>query len=542
TSHFLLRRPSPAPTPLLDPPSAAAGAATKHGADGGRRRGPPVPPLLQAQVQSPDRASAPSPVPAETPKTRPFSRRQTDHGGSGDSDDSGSDSDADPAPTVETDHGDTCSADGAAADALASFADLGLSEWLVDVCTSLGMRRPTAVQRRCIPRALSGENVLGIAETGSGKTAAFALPILHRLGEDPFGVAALALAPTRELAAQLAEQFRALGSPLGLRCLAAIGGFDSLAQAKGLARRPHVVVATPGRIATLIKNDPDLAKVFARTKFLVLDEADRVVDANFEEDLKVIFDCLPKKRQTFLFSATMSDNLRSLLELSGSKSYFFEAYEGFKTVENLKQQYIHIPPDGKELHLLYLLSKMKEDNIRSAIVFVSTCRTCQYLDFVLQELGRPAVSLHSHKAQSQRLSALHRFKSGQVPVLIATDVASRGLDIQTVDLVINYDIPRFPRDYIHRVGRTARATRGGLSISFVTQRDICLLHEIEDDVGNRFDAYECDDKEVTKDITKVFKARRLANMRMADEGHEDKVQDRKDQKKRDQARKRKHDE
>ncbi|KAM3384061.1 hypothetical protein ACQJBY_008614 [Aegilops geniculata] len=165
----------------------------------------------------------------------------------------------------------------------------------------------------------------------------------------------------------------------------------------------------------------------------------------------------------------MSDNLRSLLELSGSKSYFFEAYEGFKTVENLKQQYIHIPPDGKELHLLYLLSKMKEDNIRSAIVFVSTCRTCQYLDFVLQELGRPAVSLHSHKAQSQRLSALHRFKSGQVPVLIATDVASRGLDIQTVDLVINYDIPRFPRDYIHRVGRTARATRGGLSICFVTQ-------------------------------------------------------------------------
>ncbi|KAM3364509.1 hypothetical protein ACQJBY_014698 [Aegilops geniculata] len=165
----------------------------------------------------------------------------------------------------------------------------------------------------------------------------------------------------------------------------------------------------------------------------------------------------------------MSDNLRSLLELSGSKSYFFEAYEGFKTVENLKQQYIHIPPDGKELHLLYLLSKMKEDNIRSAIVFVSTCRTCQYLDFVLQELGQPAVSLHSHKAQSQRLSALHRFKSGQVPVLIATDVASRGLDIQTVDLVINYDIPRFPRDYIHRVGRTARATRGGLSISFVTQ-------------------------------------------------------------------------
>ncbi|KAK3127806.1 hypothetical protein QOZ80_7AG0578630 [Eleusine coracana subsp. coracana] len=433
----------------------------------------------------------------------------------------------------------------------ATFADLGLSQWLVDSCDALGMRRPTAVQRRCIPRALAGEDVLGIAETGSGKTAAFALPILHRLGEDPYGVAALALAPTRELAAQLAEQFRALGAQLGLRCLAAIGGFDSLAQAKGLARRPHVVVATPGRIATLIKNDPDLAKVFARTKFLVLDEADRVLDANFEEDLRVIFGCLPNKRQTFLFSATMSENLRSLLELSGNKSYFFEAYEGFKTVETLKQHYIHIPADGKELHLIYLLSKVNQkedptkmagDCIRSAIVFVSSCRTCYFLDVLLEELGRPAVSLHSYKSQPQRLSSLSRFKSGQVPVLISTDVGSRGLDIPTVDLVINYDIPRFPRDYIHRVGRTARASRGGLSISFVTQKDICLLHEIEDVVGKQLDAYECNDKEVTKDITKVFKAKRLAKMRADDEGLQEKVQARKEQKKRDLARKRKHEE
>ncbi|PVH65306.1 hypothetical protein PAHAL_2G459000 [Panicum hallii] len=291
--------------------------------------------------------------------------------------------DADPAPTIVTETGQADDAEAAAGAAAATFADLGLSQWLVDACSALGMKRPTAVQRRCIPRALAGEDVLGIAETGSGKTAAFALPILHRLGEDPYGVAALALAPTRELAAQLAEQFRALGAPLGIRCLAAIGGFESLAQAKGLARRPHIVVATPGRIATLVKDDPDLAKVFARTKFLVLDEADRVLDVNFEEELRVIFGCLPKKRQTFLFSATMSDNLRSLLELSGNKSYFFEAYEGFKTVETLKQQYIHVPDDGKELHLTYLLSKIKDkedpihkmgDPIRSAIVFVSRCR------------------------------------------------------------------------------------------------------------------------------------------------------------------------
>ncbi|XP_066395356.1 DEAD-box ATP-dependent RNA helicase 36-like [Miscanthus floridulus] len=448
-----------------------------------------------------------------------------------------------PSPTIVTETSQADDAEAAAGAAPATFADLGLSQWLVDACDALGMRRPTAVQRRCIPRSLAGEDVLGIAETGSGKTAAFALPILHRLGEDPYGVAALALAPTRELAAQLAEQFRALGAPLGLRCLAAIGGFDSLAQAKGLSRRPHVVVATPGRIATLVKDDPDLAKVFARTKFLVLDEADRVLDVNFEEELRVIFGCLPKKRQTFLFSATMSDNLRSLLELSGNKSYFFEAYEGFKTVETLKQQYIHVPPEGKELHLWYLLSVMKgkkEDPIRSAIVFVSTCKVCQYLDLLLEELGYPAVALNSHKSQAQRLLALNRFKSGQVPVLLATDVGSRGLDIQTVDLVINYVMPMSPRDYIHRVGRTARASRGGLAISFVTQKDICLLHEIEDVVGKQLEAYECIDKEVTKDITKVFKATRLAKMRMRDEGHDEKVEARKEQKKRDRARKRKH--
>ncbi|TVU37689.1 hypothetical protein EJB05_11017, partial [Eragrostis curvula] len=457
------------------------------------------------------------------------------------------DGESKPASTMVTETGQSDDATASAA----TFAELGLSQWLVDSCHALGIRRPTAVQRRCIPRALAGEDILGIAETGSGKTAAFALPILHRLGEDPYGVAALALAPTRELAAQLAEQFRALGAPLGIRCLAAIGGFDSLAQAKGLSRRPHVVIATPGRIATLVKNDPDLAKVFARTKFLVLDEADRVLDVNFEEDLRVIFGCLPKKRQTFLFSATMSDNLRSLLELSGNNSYFFEAYEGFKTVETLKQQYIHMPSDGKELHLLHLLPKTKQkddpnqttgDSIRSAIVFVSTGETCQYLDFLLQELGRPAVSLHSYKSQSQRLSALSRFKSGQVPVLIATDVGSRGLDIQTVDLVINYDLPRFPRDYIHRVGRTARASRGGLAISFVTQKDICLLHEIEDVVGKQLDARECDDREVNKDVTKVFKARRLTVMKINDEGFKDKVQARKEQKKRDIERKRKHEE
>ncbi|XP_072973869.1 DEAD-box ATP-dependent RNA helicase 36 [Typha angustifolia] len=434
------------------------------------------------------------------------------------------------ATTVDTDHGDPVADEPAAGGSGVSFADLGLAKWAVTTCDELEMRRPTPVQRRCIPRILAGDDVLGIAQTGSGKTAAFALPILHRLAEDIYGVFALVLTPTRELASQLAEQFRALGCSLNLRCMVAIGGFNSLGQSRGLARRPHVVIATPGRIKTLLQEDPDIASVFSRTKFLVLDEADRLLDANFEEELRVIFQCLPKTRQTLLFSATMTDNLRELLELSGNKSYFFEAYEGFKTVESLKQQYIHIPPDGKELYLFHILSKMEEDGIRSAMVFVSTCRTCHLLGLLLEELNQDAVALHSHMSQSLRLASLSRFKSGQVPILIATDVASRGLDIPTVDLVINYDIPRYSRDYVHRVGRTARAGRGGLSVSFVTERDINLLHEIEDVIEKQLVAYQCEEKKVLEDITKVFKARRVAKMKMIDEGFEDQAQVRKEQK------------
>ncbi|CAL9100468.1 unnamed protein product [Musa acuminata var. zebrina] len=418
----------------------------------------------------------------------------------------------------------------AEADGNDSFADLGLSQWAIDTCRELRMERPTPVQSRCIPRILAGDDVLGIAQTGSGKTAAFALPILHRLAEDPYGVFALVVTPTRELACQLAEQFRALGSSLNVRCTLIVGGMNMLGQARALAQRPHVVVATPGRIKTLLEEDPDIPAVFSKTKFLVLDEADRVLDVGFEGELQVIFKCLPKSRQTLLFSATMTDELRALLEISQNRSYFYEAYEGFKTVDSLEQKFIFIPKNVKDLYLFHILSNLEEKNIRSVIVFVSTCRNCHLLSLLLEELDQAAVALHSHKSQSLRLSALNRFKSGQVSILVATDVASRGLDIPTVDLVINYDVPRYARDYVHRVGRTARAGRGGLSISFVTQNDVDLIHEIEDIIGKQLTEYECEEKTVLEDITKVYKARRVAIMKMIDDGFEEKAQARKKQK------------
>ncbi|XP_010537800.1 PREDICTED: DEAD-box ATP-dependent RNA helicase 36 isoform X2 [Tarenaya hassleriana] len=416
----------------------------------------------------------------------------------------------------------------AAASSASTFEGLGLAEWAVQTCKELGMRKPTQVQTNCIPKILAGRDVLGLAQTGSGKTAAFALPILHRLAEDPYGVFALVVTPTRELAFQLAEQFKALGSCLNLRCSAVVGGMDMLTQTRSLVTRPHVVITTPGRIRVLLEQNPDIPPIFSRTKFLVLDEADRVLDVGFEVELRAIFQCLPKTRQTLLFSATMTSNLQTLLELSANKAYFYEAYEGLRTVDTLKQQYIFIDKDAKELYLVHILSKMEEMDI--VLRGFHGSRTCGRLSLMLEELEVENAALHSLNSQSKRLSALSKFKSGKVSILLATDVASRGLDIPTVDLVINYDIPRYPRDYVHRVGRTARAGRGGLAVSIITETDVDLIHEIEAELGKQLELYNYKEITDSSEVTRVSKAKRVAMMKMLDEGFEEKVKDRRKQK------------
>ncbi|XP_061356438.1 DEAD-box ATP-dependent RNA helicase 36-like [Gastrolobium bilobum] len=414
--------------------------------------------------------------------------------------------------------------------AATTFADLGLSEWVVKTCKELGMRKPRPVQSTCIPRVLEGRHVFGIDETGSGKTAAFALPILHRLAEHPFGVFALVVTPTRELAFQLAEQFRALGSSLHPRISVVVGGMDMLKQTKELVARPHLVIATPGRIKLLLQDNPDIPPIFSRTKFLVLDEADRVLDVGFQEELKVIFQCLPENRQNLFFSATSTSNLQKLRERYQDKLYVYEAYEGLKTVETLEQQVIFIPKKVKEVYLMHILSKMEDMGIRSAIVFISTCRDCHRLNLMLEVLDQEAAALYSFKSQTQRLDALHQFKSGKVSILLATDVASRGLDIPTVDLVINFDVPRFPRDYIHRVGRTARAGRGGLALSLVTQNDIDLVREIEALIDRQLEMIEYKENEVLSLMKKVFSAKNVAEMKMMEDGFDEKAKERKKQK------------
>ena len=391
-----------------------------------------------------------------------------------------------------------------------TWRELGLSEWLGTVCGSLGLRQPTPVQAGCVPAILAGRNVVGTAQTGSGKTAAFALPILQRLAEDPFGVFALVLTPTRELAFQIADQFKALGAGMGVQTAVVVGGLEVGEQGQQLARRPHVVVATPRRLRDHFTHDPALVRGFQRLRFLVLDEADRVLDPTFEAELKVILRPLPKRRQTLLFSATLTRSIEALRQVALKDAYHFAAVQGLKTAATLRQQYVLCPAKVKEVYLFHLLKRLEALEVRSAIIFVGTMKKCRLLDHLLDEMDVKALCMHSKLPMKKRLQALERFKSGLAPILLATDVAARGLDIPTVDLVINYDLPKVPRDYVHRVGRTARAGRGGRAVSLVSQYEVDLVREVEAVIEEKLTLFETEEKEVMKDISYVFAARRAA--------------------------------
>ncbi|KAF4033228.1 Helicase conserved C-terminal domain [Phytophthora infestans] len=450
-----------------------------------------------------------------------------------------------------------------ASNILISFLNLGVDPWLVKRCELLGIRHPTPVQAHCIPPILAGRDVIGCAQTGSGKTAAFALPILHTLSKDPYGPYALVLTPTRELAFQIADQFNAFGSSMAVRCAVVVGGVDMLKQSLTLQQRPHIIVATPGRFRDhLLRADPPNISL---VKYVVLDEADRLLDVSFAKDLSFIFDKLPTKRQTLLFSATMTANLDRLEQTALSDDAFrFDATPSVKTVATLKQFYLFIPAQVKMTYLMYLMKmldpneeeeeesnrkvtksrKGKKDQeleklleaatsskrqLRSMMIFVATCKMCELVGEIGNELGTKCVTLHSMMSQNRRLAALGKFKSGLSHILISTDVASRGLDIPEVDVVLNFDLPRDADDYIHRVGRTARAGRSGQAISLVTQHDIELLQNIEDKVGKKMDDYETDapEKKVLKLLNDVTTATRIAKMKLTERGFDDKVHARK---------------
>lgn len=383
----------------------------------------------------------------------------------------------------------------------------------------MGIKTPTEIQRKAIPSILKGKNVCGRAETGSGKTAAFALPILEKLSEDPFGIFAIVLTPARELAIQIAEQFQVLGSGCNVQVCTIIGGMDMTQQTLALSQKPHVVVATPGRLADLVGSGCEFYTKFS--KFLVLDEVDRLLQPEFKEDLKVILNRIPppEKRQTLLFSATMSfDQEDDALSQLFSKSLFENivvSSSALQTVESVRQSYVFMPQQTKYSHLVHVLREELERTEKSSvIVFVGSVDECEIVSATLLQVEIDNVGLFSKLSQNRRLASLGKFKGGLVRVLVASDVASRGLDIDTVDLVVNFDVPRNSVDYVHRIGRTARAGKIGKAVTFVSQYEIEMFLDIEKQIGVKIETDHVDDDEIVSLMKEVEPARRLASIRL----------------------------
>ncbi|XP_077308587.1 putative ATP-dependent RNA helicase DDX47 isoform X3 [Lithobates pipiens] len=349
-----------------------------------------------------------------------------------------------------------------------TFRQLGITDVLCETCEQLGWKLPTKIQNEAIPVALQGRDIIGLAETGSGKTGAFALPILQTLLEGPQRLYALVLTPTRELAFQISEQFEALGSSIGIKCAVIVGGIDMMSQAMTLAKKPHIIIATPGRLIDHLENTKGFN--LRSIKYLVMDEADRILNMDFETEVDKILKVIPQDRKTFLFSATMTKKVQKLQRAALKDPVKCAVSSKYQTVEKLQQFYIFIP------------SKFK----------------------------------------NKRLGALNKFKAKSRSVLLATDVASRGLDIPHVDVVINFDIPTHSKDYIHRVGRTARAGRSGKAITFVTQYDVELFQRIEQIIGKKLPAFPTQEEEVMLLNERVAEAQRFARVELREHGEKKK--------------------
>lgn len=405
-----------------------------------------------------------------------------------------------------------------------SFSSLGVAKWLDEALAAMQIHKPTDIQQACIPEVLKGRDCIGGAKTGSGKTIAFAAPMLTKWSEDPMGIFGLVLTPTRELAMQIAEQFAALGANMNIRIALVVGGEDFIKQALELQNRPHFVIATPGRLADHILNSGDEAvKGLRSVKYLVLDEADRVLSNSLSKDVGRCLSILPDpaKRQTLLFTATVTDAVRALKEkpaAQGKPPVFMHEVDTVDKVAiptTLLLLYVFVPSYVKEAYLHNILTLDKYEDV-STIIFVNRTHTAELLRRTLTKLEYKVVSLHSEMPQSERTSSLQRFKAQVARVLIATDVASRGLDIPTVELVVNYDMPADPDDFIHRSGRTARAGRKGDAVSIVTERDVQRVVAIEDRVNKKMELLEGadDDSVIDKSLTKMSSAKREAMMDM----------------------------
>jgi ATP-dependent RNA helicase RhlE len=361
---------------------------------------------------------------------------------------------------------------------LTDFSSFGLAPALLRAVTESGYTTPTPIQLQAIPVALAGRDVIGLAQTGTGKTAAFALPILHRLAGDPRpapakGCRALVLAPTRELAAQIREAFRVYGAHLGLRSTVIFGGVPMGRQKEAMARGVDVLVATPGRLIDLA--DQRAVRLDA-VEVLVIDEADHMLDIGFIHALRDIAGRVPKQRQTLFFSATMPPPIAELTQRFLTDPTHVSVAPQATTAERVAQRVIHVDTARKPQVLSDILA---EDGVTRAVVFT---RTKHGTDRVVRRLlatGVAAEAIHGNKSQGQRERALAAFKTGKARVLVATEIAARGIDVDDVSHVINFELPNVPEQYVHRIGRTARAGAAGCAVSLCAPDERSYLRDIE---------------------------------------------------------------
>lgn len=354
------------------------------------------------------------------------------------------------------------------------FVELGLSDLLARKAYMQGWQEPTPIQEKALPAILQGRDLLAIAQTGSGKTGAFLLPILDAIGKKPAlqNPAVLILAPTRELALQLYQNVEIFAPSLSLSGALSIGGVSILRQKEKLMERPEVVVATPGRLLDHVKQKSvDLSGI----RYLVLDEADRMLDMGFLPDIKKILSLCPTNRQSLLFSATLSDEIHLLAQKLLSKPVLVEINAN-RDVASIRQVVYRVPESEKPRFLRDLIV---DNALEQVLVFTRQKRTAAFLADSLKKDGFTVDALHGDKTQAARLKIFQSFKDRRLRVLVATDLASRGLDIKELPVVVNYDLPLDPHDYIHRIGRTGRAGADGLAYSFASEKDGYRLGAIE---------------------------------------------------------------
>ena len=361
---------------------------------------------------------------------------------------------------------------------MTAFLDLGLTESITRALVDEQYATPTPIQAQTIPQVLAARDVVGIAQTGTGKTAAFALPILNHLAAFPRrpegrGCRVLVLSPTRELSAQIVDSFRTYGRYLRPQVALAIGGVPINRQIRALAAGVDVLVATPGRLLDLMQSR---AIHLDRVEVFVLDEADRMLDMGFIRDIRRIVAKLPAKRQTLLFSATMPREIAELASHMLRDPVRVAATPAATTVERIEQQVIHLDRAGKPALLAEIL---RQESVARTLVFTRTKRGADKVVRALAKVGLAAEAIHGNKSQGQRERVLAAFRAGRLRTLIATDIAARGIDVEGISHVVNYDLPNIPESYVHRIGRTARAGADGIAISFCEPEERTFLRDIE---------------------------------------------------------------